>query len=162
MHLWGELNVYSMVLRTNNRECHLQSVEKFSWQGGSVLWEEVKIKKENSTLNTESVRSLSYHTVAYFLNDISLITKNNVLPRWLGGKEPACDAGDAGSVPGWGRSPAGRHSNPLQYSCLENLMDRGDWRGRWSIGSQKVRHEWSDLACMHKVQGEIYLKLVKF
>ena len=40
----------------------------------------------------------------------------------------AGDLRDAGSIPGSGRSPAGRHGNPLQYSCLENPMDRGDWR----------------------------------
>ena len=31
------------------------------------------------------------------------------------------------SIPGWGRSPGGGHGNPLQYSCLENPMDRGTW-----------------------------------
>ena len=36
------------------------------------------------------------------------------------GKESACNAGDTGLIPGWGRSPGGRHGNPLQYSCLEN------------------------------------------
>ena len=40
----------------------------------------------------------------------------------------AQDAGDAGSVPGSGRSPGGEHGNPLQYSCLENPMDRGTWQ----------------------------------
>ena len=47
---------------------------------------------------------------------------------WLSGKEFICNAGDAsylGSSPGSGRSPGGGHSNPLQYSCLENPMDRG-------------------------------------
>ena len=39
------------------------------------------------------------------------------------------DVRDAGSVPGWGRSPGGGHGNLLQYSCLENPMDRGAWRG---------------------------------
>ena len=39
----------------------------------------------------------------------------------------AGDAGDSGSVPGLGRSPGGGHSNLLQYSCLENPMDRGAW-----------------------------------
>ena len=34
-------------------------------------------------------------------------------------KEPACNAGDLGSIPGLGRSPGGGHGNPLQYSCLE-------------------------------------------
>ena len=38
------------------------------------------------------------------------------------------DAGDVGSIPGSGRSPGGGPGNPLQYSCLENLMDRGGWQ----------------------------------
>ena len=52
------------------------------------------------------------------------------LPWWLSGKESACnaeDTGDSGSIPGLGRSPEGGHGNPLQYSCLENSMDRGAW-----------------------------------
>jgi len=40
----------------------------------------------------------------------------------------ARDVRDAGSIPGLGRSPGGGHGNPLQYSCLENPMDRGAWR----------------------------------
>ena len=44
------------------------------------------------------------------------------------GKESACNAGDPGSIPGLGRSPGEGNGNPLQYSCLENLMDRGAWR----------------------------------
>jgi len=40
-------------------------------------------------------------------------------------KEFACNAGNAGSIPGLGRSPGEEHSNPLQYSCLENPVDRG-------------------------------------
>ena len=46
-------------------------------------------------------------------------------------KNPAANAGDIrdeDSIPGLGRSPGGRHVNPLQCSCLENPMDRGDWR----------------------------------
>ena len=37
----------------------------------------------------------------------------------------AGDTGDQGPIPGWGRSPGGGNGNPLQYSCLENPMDRG-------------------------------------
>ena len=47
---------------------------------------------------------------------------------WLSGKESACSAGATGDVhliPGLGRFPGGGHGNPLQYSCLENPMDRG-------------------------------------
>ena len=39
----------------------------------------------------------------------------------------ATDTRNAGSIPGSGRSPGGVHGNPLQYSCLENPMDRGAW-----------------------------------
>ena len=55
------------------------------------------------------------------------------LPQWLTGKESACNAGatgDLGLIPGSGRSLGGGHGNPLQYSCLENPMDRGAW---WAI-----------------------------
>ena len=38
------------------------------------------------------------------------------------------DARDAGSIPGWGRSPGGKNGNPLWYSCLGNSMDRGAWK----------------------------------
>ena len=40
----------------------------------------------------------------------------------------AGDVRDTGLIPGWGRSPGGGHGNPLQYSCLENPVDRGAWR----------------------------------
>ena len=46
-------------------------------------------------------------------------------PEGSSGKESACDAGDTGSILGLGRSPGGGNGNPLQYSCLENPMDRG-------------------------------------
>ena len=46
-------------------------------------------------------------------------------PGGSDGKESACNAGDPGSVPLSGRSTGGGHGNPLQYSCLENSMDRG-------------------------------------
>ena len=44
------------------------------------------------------------------------------------GKESACNAGDLGSIPGLGRSPGEGNGNPLQYSCLENPMDKGVWQ----------------------------------
>ena len=43
-------------------------------------------------------------------------------------KASACNAGDPGSIPGLGRSPGEGNGNPLQYSCLENPMERGAWR----------------------------------
>ena len=43
------------------------------------------------------------------------------------GKEFTCNAGATDSIPGSGRSPGGGNGNPLQYSCLENPVDRGAW-----------------------------------
>ena len=50
-------------------------------------------------------------------------------PCGSAGKESACSAGDLGSIPGLRRSPGGGNGNPVQYSGLENPMDRGAWRG---------------------------------
>ena len=52
------------------------------------------------------------------------------LPSGARGKEPLANAGDSrdmSSIPGSGKSPAGGHGNSLQYSCLENSMERGAW-----------------------------------
>ena len=49
-------------------------------------------------------------------------------PGGSDGKESACNAEDLGSAPGSGRSPGDGNGYPLQYSCLENFMDRGAWR----------------------------------
>ena len=56
------------------------------------------------------------------------------------GKESAWNAGDLGSIPGSGRSPGEGNGNPLQYSCLENPMDRGAW---WATvhGVTRVGHD---------------------
>ena len=50
------------------------------------------------------------------------------LPWWLYGKESACNAGDPGSVLGWGGSPGEGNGYPLQYSCPENSIYTGDWQ----------------------------------
>ena len=51
-------------------------------------------------------------------------------PGGLDGKESACNVGDPGSIPGLGSSPGEENVTSLQYSCLENPMDRGAWWGR--------------------------------
>ena len=50
------------------------------------------------------------------------------LPRWLCSTESACQAGDSGLITGSGRSPGEGNGNRLQYSFLENPMDRGAWK----------------------------------
>ena len=63
---------------------------------------------------------------------ISAEYKEEGFPGGAGGKEPlpanAGDMRDTGSISVGGRSPGGEHGNPLQYSCLENPMDRGAWQ----------------------------------
>ena len=78
------------------------------------------------------------------------------LPGGSVGKESACNEGDLGSIPGSGRSPGGGHGNPLQYSCLENPMDRGAW---WAIVHKIAQNrtrlrQFSVHACRHTLQGE--------
>ena len=58
-------------------------------------------------------------------------------PGSLDGKASAYNAGDPGSIPDSGRSPGEGNGNPLQYSCLENPMDRG----AQSMESQRVGHD---------------------
>ena len=61
-------------------------------------------------------------------------------PDGLAAKNPPADAGDAGSIPGWGRSPGEGNGNPFQYSCLRNPMDRGA-SGATAHGVARVRHD---------------------
>ena len=61
-------------------------------------------------------------------------------PGGSDGKESACDAGDLGSILGLGRPPGEGNGNPLQYSCLENPMDRGAWQDSCQVFA-RVEHD---------------------
>ena len=64
-------------------------------------------------------------------------------PCSLDGKESAYNAGQPGSIPGWGRSPGEENSNPLQHSCLEKYMDREAW-GATVQGIKKSQTQMMD------------------
>ena len=67
-----------------------------------------------------------------FLDNVEILKHLTLFTGFLGGsdgKKSACNAGDLGSIPGLGRSPGG-NGNSLQYSCLENSMDRRAW---WTV-----------------------------
>ena len=68
-------------------------------------------------------------------------------------KESACSAGDAGSIPGSGRSHGGGCGNALQYSCLENPMDRGVWWATSPWELQRVGHNWATKHACYPVGG---------
>ena len=73
---------------------------------------------------------------------------SKAFPGSSDGKASACNARDLGSIPGWGRSPGEGNGNPLQYSCLEDPVDRGAW---WvSVhGIAKSRTRLSDKTHTH-------------
>ena len=85
-----------------------------------MKWEEANL------FNKDCIFYLSIFT-------LHCVLKHFLKPELLGfpggsdGKASAYDAGDPGSIPGWGRSPGEGNGNPLQYSCLENPMDGGAW-----------------------------------
>ena len=74
----------------------------------------------NLLLITTQGASLGTHTIIWFLTSLVAQTV----------KASAYNTGDLGSIPGLGRSPGEGNSNPLQYSCLENPMDRGAWQAK--------------------------------
>ena len=77
----------------------------------------------------------------------------------LDSKKSACKAGDPGSIPRSGRSPGKGNGNPLQYSCLENPVDRGAWWAR----VRGVTKSWTQLSNDHLVGAEgNVLNLLKY
>ena len=62
------------------------------------------------------------------------------------GKKSACNMGDLGLIPGLGRSPGEGNSFPLQYSCLENSMDRGAWQ----VTVHGAAKSWTQLSDLKK------------
>ena len=76
-------------------------------------------------------------------------------------KNPPVSAGDKSSIPGSERSPGGGNDNPLQYSCLENPMDREAWRARVHGGGGAHKRVEINLATKQQQQKQKY-KLIKF
>ena len=76
--------------------------------------------------------------IVVICHSVSMSATNLGFLGALDGRESASDVEDLGSIPGSERSPGEGNGNPLQYSCLENPMDRGAWLQ--SMGSQRVRH----------------------
>ena len=64
------------------------------------------------------------------------------------GKESTCNAGDLGSIPGWGRSPGEGNSYPLQYSGLENA---------WTIRSMGFTNSWTHLSDFHFIHKSLHI-----
>ena len=83
------------------------------------------------------------------------------IPHSSVGKESACSPEDPGSIPGSGRSLGEGNSNPLQYSCLENSMDRGAWQATVH-GVAKSRTRLSERLHFHQMQVYIDIDILCF
>ena len=121
-----------------NEYVHLKNSQHFRGSKGKRQWKIVSLSHPDphsrsrgsycpwfllcpsGAAHTYMIVSLSFHLSIHLSG----------LPCGSVGKESSCDAGDTGSIPRPGRSPGGGPGNPLQYSSLENPMDRGAW---WAI-----------------------------
>ena len=112
------------------------------------LWLYVNVVEIESLVYTFSVAFCLLNIMMIMLPSIIVVSFDWPSPVVLLVKNPPANAGDIrdmDSISGLGRSSGGGHGNQLQYSCLENPMDRGSW---WAIVHrlQGVRHNWSDIA----------------
>ena len=94
-----------------------------------------KIRKLNQAIKNTSCPNVIYSKNVY-------IKAVWGFPWGLDDKESACNAGDPCSIPGLGRSPGEGNGNPLQFSSLENSMDRGAW---W-VTVHGVVESWTQLS----------------
>jgi len=90
------------------------------------------------------IHSLIFRIDIQKVSQVALVVKN--MPAMAG------DLRDSAWIHGSGRSPGGRYSNPLQYSCLENPMDRGSC---WSMVN-RVAKSWTSLNRLSTVQPQTY------
>ena len=100
-----------------NKSPGMQAVTRLPWEAVYSSFPERLLEKSDlfKVYKLMGTRELSGSTYKPF-------------PGGSDGKESACNAGDLGLIPGWGRSPGEGNGYPLQYSCLENPIDRGAWQ----------------------------------
>ena len=103
-------------------------------------------KFEQAPGDGEGQGSLAYcrpwgHKESNMTEQLNDIGKTEDFPGGSGGKASVYNAGDLGSIPGSGRFPGEGNGNPLQYSCLENSMNKGAWCRLLSMGSQRIGHD---------------------
>ena len=121
-----------------------------------------KIQKKNESIllflfhepcsNTEIVQIVSHFIFPIIVQIVSHISS------WIQLKNPPANAGDIrdiDSIPLSGRFPGGGHSNPLQYSCLKNPMDRGAWRAV----VHRVSKRWTQLKWLSKQAQATKMKI---
>ena len=128
-HTHTHINVYTLSCVKHIASGNLlYSTGSSAWcsvmtQGGRMRWVGRRLKREGIYVYVCICVYIYIYTYLYSIQLIlfPLVSQVKNLPANTG------DAGDEGSIPGSGKSPGGGNGNPLQYSCLENLMVRGTW-----------------------------------
>ena len=95
-----------------------------------------------------SLNFFFYLTIVDFFFFLTIVDFYRGFPHSSVGKESACSAGDLGLIPGWERSSGEGNGNPLQYSCLENPIDRGAWQATVH-GIARVGHNLATKPPLH-------------
>ena len=113
-------------------------------QAWILEWVVIPSSRESSQCKNQTCVSCISCTGRWILYHQDSLAIRKAPPVDIKGKNPpvnAEDLRDAGSIPGSGRSPEGGHGNLPQYSCLENLMDRGAW---WAMVYRATK-SWTPL-----------------
>ena len=107
--------------RTNLKLCCF-AAQHLCFSSISFTWEPVRDIDFSAAPQSSWIIKLPFNKIpmAKGASQVAIVVKN-----------PPANAGDAGSMPGSGRSLDGGNGNPLQYSCLENSMDRRAWWAPW-------------------------------
>ena len=116
---------------------------KSVWSGGNPVLGKCCVDMESKIEQNLGLWSQTLWVWTPSLHDNCVISILRASQMVLVVKNPSANAGNAGYadlLPGWGRFPGGGNGSPLQYSCLENSMDRGAWEATRSMWSQRVRH----------------------
>ena len=122
------------------------------WNKGQFVPHMQRHAEIRETLENDLTESMAWETARTW--DFSLCRGVSGFPGSSVVKTLPADAGDLGSILGSGRSPGEGNGNPFQYSCLENSIDGGASQ-LWSMGSQRVGHDWNDWAHIHAQRDAI-------
>ena len=155
--LWVYLVLRKLISPISDFQSSVPGTKLLSTQGTSLEVQWLRLCLPTQEVQVTPVRELRFphaswsnlpspptHNIKY---RNSIVSRG--FPGGSDGKESTSQAGDLGSIPGLGRFPRGGHGNLLQYSCLENPMDRAAW---WATvhgvaksrtGLKSVRHDWA-------------------
>ena len=133
----------SQCLKTKKKHKHTNEYEKRAWKR--------IIKLPLAVIFSFVVVIFSIACWLYFQVWNLSVWIDRGVPGGSDSKESACNAGDPSSIPGLGRSPGEGHLNSLQYSCLQNSMNRGNWWATVHGVAKSDTSEWITLPWIDRI-----------